>query len=167
MASWWVVALATGQPITGFNTLAAALGGLLPDIDHPESVIGRRVRIISVPLASIFGHRGFTHSLLAVALIGAIAVHLTLQGQSLLLPICVGYLSHLLGDALSASGVPLLHPWSRKRYKWRVLPVNSLQETAVVAVVFVVVLIGGAGQALIQHEIAKLPSEMQAWLPFP
>lgn len=45
----------------------ALLTSLLPDIDHPRSLLGQRLRWISVPIARAFGHRGFTHSLLAVA----------------------------------------------------------------------------------------------------
>lgn len=45
----------------------ALLTSLLPDIDHPRSLLGQRLRWISAPIARAFGHRGFTHSLLAVA----------------------------------------------------------------------------------------------------
>lgn len=162
MASWWLFGFLSGVPVTGYNSLAAAFGGLLPDIDHPESVVGRRVRFLSVPIASVFGHRGFTHSLLAVVLVGVLAFQFTLHGQSLLLPVCIGYLSHILGDALSASGVPLLYPWSKRRFKWRVLPVNSVQETTVVAVMFFMLLVpGGAGWAIVGHAVSELPLFLQ------
>ncbi|WP_427925738.1 metal-dependent hydrolase [Shewanella algae] len=39
-------------------------GSLLPDLDHPSSTIGKRVLFVSVPLAGLFGHRQFTHSIL-------------------------------------------------------------------------------------------------------
>ena len=58
MCCWWLYARAIGLPITGHSSLIAAVGGLLPDIDHPESVIGRRVRFLSHPISAIFGHRG-------------------------------------------------------------------------------------------------------------
>lgn len=148
MTCWWCYGMATGLPLTGFNSLAAAVGGLLPDIDHPESVVGRRVRLISVPLAAIFGHRGFTHSLLAVLLLGYAVISANTPASVYWLPLCVGYLSHILGDALSASGVPLLYPWSRKRFRARVLPVNSRRETLAVALVFFLVLLGGAGERI-------------------
>lgn len=45
---------------------AALLTSLLPDIDHPKSVLGQRLRWLSVPISRAFGHRGFTHSLLAI-----------------------------------------------------------------------------------------------------
>ena len=46
---------------------AALLTCLLPDIDHPKSVLGQRLRWIAIPISRAFGHRGFTHSLLAIA----------------------------------------------------------------------------------------------------
>lgn len=97
------------------------LGGLLPDIDHPASAFGRRVLPVSTAIAAIFGHRGITHSLVAV-----LAVSLTAwwalhrlewhPGYSVpfVLGLCAGYLSHLLCDWLSNSGVPLLWPMRRR-----------------------------------------------------
>ena len=45
---------------------SAVLTCLLPDIDHPKSLLGQRLKWISKPIARACGHRGFTHSLLAV-----------------------------------------------------------------------------------------------------
>lgn len=98
------------------------LGSMLPDIDHPGSAFGRRVPFLSIPLSAIFGHRGITHSLIAVvgmsALVWYSLHHLDWHpGYSVpfVVGIAVGYLSHLAGDWLSNSGVPLLWP-SRRRF---------------------------------------------------
>ncbi|MGI2205178.1 metal-dependent hydrolase [Shewanella oncorhynchi] len=80
-----------------------ALASLLPDIDHPESKLGRRIKPISSILA-IFSHRGITHSLWAVALmVWLLASHQadSIASQALV----IGYLSHLLGDALTPAGI--------------------------------------------------------------
>nr|WP_082044038.1 metal-dependent hydrolase [Aeromonas sp. L_1B5_3] len=45
----------------------ALASALLPDLDHPKSLLGQQLPWISKPLSRLFGHRGFTHSLLAVA----------------------------------------------------------------------------------------------------
>ena len=92
---------------------AAALGSLLPDIDHPKSLVGRRLAWVSVPVAALVGHRGVTHSLLAVL---ACAAGLWFLGRELAwnAALLVGYLSHLAGDALTVSGIPLLWPWRRR-----------------------------------------------------
>jgi membrane-bound metal-dependent hydrolase YbcI (DUF457 family) len=47
---------------------SAILTCLLPDIDHPKSFLGQRLKWISKPIARAFGHRGFTHSLQAHSL---------------------------------------------------------------------------------------------------
>ena len=46
----------------------AALGSLLPDIDEPQSLLGRKLGFIAWPIKLVFGHRGFTHSLAALGL---------------------------------------------------------------------------------------------------
>lgn len=93
---------------------AALLTSLLPDIDHPKSVLGQRLRWIALPIARAFGHRGFTHSLLAIA--GGMALFQLDVPRSWPIPadalhaMIIGYFSHLLADMLTPAGVPLLWP---------------------------------------------------------
>ena len=166
MATWWLFAITTGRPIDAFSTMAAAMGGLLPDLDHPESVLGRRIPLISIPLARTFGHRGMTHSLLAVAVLMIALVFLTtMAGWTtltwLVLPIIVGYLSHILGDAMTPSGVPLF--WPKKRtYTLNLFKTWTWQETASVGVfTFIVVLAGDVAghlwQNLLYHAVIAAP----------
>lgn len=94
--------------------IVAAAGSLLPDIDHPQSAFGRRVRILSIPISAVFGHRGITHSLLAVAAM-SLALVFFAHGDGktpVIAALALGYLSHLLADAMTVSGIPLL--WPRK-----------------------------------------------------
>ena len=103
---------------------SAILTCLLPDIDHPKSLLGQRLKWISKPIARAFGHRGFTHSLLAVfALLTTFYLKVpdtwiipadALQGMVL------GYLSHILADMLTPAGVPLLWP-CRWRFRLPIL----------------------------------------------
>ncbi len=89
-------------------TLAAA-GSLLPDLDHPRSWVGRRLRVLSQPLAAIFGHRGATHSLVAV-LGTALLLHAHGISRAESEPLVVGYLSHLGADLLTPAGLRLAWP---------------------------------------------------------
>lgn len=155
MASWWLFAIGTDQPIEAHGTMAAAVGGLLPDLDHPESALGRRVKFISLPLSAIFGHRGMTHSLLAAVGLLLILVAVTTMPaytvfNGLIAPICIGYLSHLLGDSFTPSGVPLF--WPRKRtYSFNIFKTWSWQETAFTALfTFAVILFGGVATSVWQ-----------------
>jgi inner membrane protein len=48
--------------------LFAVLGSIIPDIDHPRSVIGKLFLPISIPLERRYGHRSVTHSLIGWAI---------------------------------------------------------------------------------------------------
>jgi len=93
---------------------SAILTCLLPDIDHPKSFLGQRLKWVSKPIARAFGHRGFTHSLLAVF---AVLTFFYLQvPETWVVPpdaiqgMVVGYLSHIAADMITPAGVPLLWP---------------------------------------------------------
>lgn len=87
------------------------LTSLLPDIDHPKSIVGQRLKWISKPIFNIFGHRGFTHSFLIVIFFWLLA-----YSKYLVIPydvqqgIIIGYISHLAADILTPAGVPLFWP---------------------------------------------------------
>ncbi|MDR0218236.1 MAG: metal-dependent hydrolase [Enterobacteriaceae bacterium] len=90
------------------------LASLLPDIDHPQSTLGRLFRFISIPIARLCGHRGFTHSLLALT--AGIFLFQTEMPADWPIPtdffhaMIIGYISHLIADMLTPAGIPLLWP---------------------------------------------------------
>jgi inner membrane protein len=90
----------------------AVAGSLLPDVDHPQSWIGRRSRPVSTAIAATLGHRGVTHS--AVAVIGLVVL-LWHAGhwRGGVSAITVGYLSHLAADMLTPQGLRLAWPLRR------------------------------------------------------
>lgn len=94
---------------------ASVFGSLLPDIDHPSSLLGRRAPVVSDAVGLVFGHRGFTHSLVfagTVLLLSALlrAKYAAWLPVSVLYGLGVGVLSHLAFDMLNPSPVPLLWP---------------------------------------------------------
>ena len=99
---------------------AVSLGALLPDIDEPHSWIGRRTRGISDIINKAFGHRGITHSLVAV---GTITLIMTVLAVTLSFPpviagyFILGYLLHLIEDSFSKSGVAWLQPFSGRNFQ--------------------------------------------------
>lgn len=101
------------------NLIALGLGALLPDIDEPHSFIGRRTRGISDLIHLIFKHRGLTHSIFFVAVIGAITIPL---GSNWNFGIAAAYLTlgcflHILEDSFSKSGVKWLLPVSEASFQ--------------------------------------------------
>lgn len=134
-AAWVAAARLQGAaPADAVALGAAVIGSLLPDLDHPSSWVGRRVWPVSRPLSLLLGHRGLTHSLLAVVA-GLVLLHdigtVGLPAR-LIEPAVIGYLSHLAADALTPAGVPLLWPWKR-RFALPLCSTGGLMETLVVA----------------------------------
>ncbi len=90
------------------------LGVFLPDIDHYDSKVNRSLKVTRVvPL--LFGHRGFFHSIFAVILVFAGLWYW--QGFIYGFGVSIGYISHLISDALTVSGVGFLNPIAH--YKMR------------------------------------------------
>jgi inner membrane protein len=108
---------ATGHPEAIVAAMiAGGLTALIPDIDSPYSKLGRVLFPVSYLIKHITGHRGAFHSL-AAALGIALVLSFFLPFSSQLLQfkiIFYGMVSHLLLDALTPGGVPLLYPLSRR-----------------------------------------------------
>ena len=112
-AAWFAAAPHLGLPATDPLALALAVAGsLLPDIDHPASWVGKRLRPVSTMIAAVLGHRGATHSALALAACGWLLLGHGLAGP-IAAPVLVGYLSHLAGDLLTPRGLRLAWPMKR------------------------------------------------------
>lgn len=103
------------------------IGVFLPDIDHSESKINNALKVTKL-VPFFFSHRGFFHSIFAAVLVFAGLWHLLgfIYGFGLF----VGYLSHLLSDALTVSGVNFLHPVATFRIRGPV-QTGTLVETLI------------------------------------
>ena len=116
--------------------------------------MGRRVRLISLPFSALFGHRGMTHSLVAVGMVAGLLGLVThsgvLAGVSwIVAPLSVGYLSHLLGDAFTPGGVPLFWP-KPKTYSLNWFKTGSFWETGMVGLLVLLLLtFGGVGTTIL------------------
>lgn len=117
------------HPILMTAILAGGVvGGLMPDIDHPNATISR-FKVMGIPvfkplawlINALFGHRGATHTLWALILtwLPFIIVPLFFVQIPILMELLIilfgigyasGYLSHLLLDSLTPSGTPMLWP---------------------------------------------------------
>jgi inner membrane protein len=92
---------------------AGALGGLFPDIDVPGSAISRSCigsGIVSHVLRMVFGHRGFFHSLLCIALMALALRSFPIIPENLAAAFLAGALSHLALDSMTRGGVAWLWP---------------------------------------------------------
>lgn len=112
--------LAFTDALTVTNIAAVGLGALLPDIDEPNSFIGRRTRGVSDLIHAVFDHRGMTHSLVGIAFTSILMLLLAnFTPIPFITALCVvfGYCLHIIEDSFSVSGVKWLLPFSKKRYQ--------------------------------------------------
>ena len=125
--SWY---MAPGVVIESFCVF---LGVLLPDVDHPSSTIGKRVKWISYPVWALFGHRGITHSFIFPLLI-------VFAGHYYNIPfmkwVALGVILHLLGDFLTPSGIPFLYPLRRAYRAPVTIPTNGVGEAVFCLIAF-------------------------------
>lgn len=82
-------------------------GSFLPDLDHTNSVIGKRLLFISLPISTLFGHRTILHSIWPIA---AMFYYIDHQAETVLFSIAIGFTSHVVADAMTDSGVPIFWP---------------------------------------------------------
>ncbi len=92
-----------------YASIAAAIGALIPDIDHPQSSIGRLLWFVSFPVNNRFGHRGVVHSLSLWSIPLIIGL---VSGSTVLQWVSIGCISHCVLDTMNKSGVRLFEPFS-------------------------------------------------------
>ena len=136
-------ALAIGQ-LAGVNSLdlkLLAAGSLLPDLDHPQSALGRIFFFLSIPLNKKFGHRKAVHGFFVWGLLAMCGI---VWEPALFLGL--GALSHCFIDCWNVSGVQALEPFSEKvcvlfNRGWRI--VTGSRNELFVLVIFGCVAWGG------------------------
>jgi membrane-bound metal-dependent hydrolase YbcI (DUF457 family) len=116
-------------------TLTASAASLLPDIDHPESLIGRFFPFIAKPILRKYGHRTVTHSVFAILAVAILMIPLLFldapslfqkegaggsssfrAGTILYFSLLAAFSSHIFIDLFNKAGVKLLAPFTRKEY---------------------------------------------------
>ena len=96
----------TSLSVNNFYFLAFILiGSFLPDIDSANALIGKKIK----PLSSFLMHRGFIHSMLVMVLFTVIVMLVT-QNPGCALGFMLGFLSHLILDGLTITGIAFFWP---------------------------------------------------------
>lgn len=118
------------------NSGLLIVGSLLPDIDHPNSYIGRRIPFLPTLINKIFGHRGMTHSLIVVLLLWLFVIF-----YPVLFFLALGYTLHVIEDSFSKSRVAWLQPFSKQKFGIALYKTGSRIENVWFLVMFVVVIL--------------------------
>lgn len=111
---------------------ASVIGSLIPDIDEPNSIVGKKVHLLSKGIKKILGHRGIIHTPLWLALNVCLLYWLHLKFAPnwianfdynsfpwmyyVCLGFGVGYASHLFLDFITPQGIMLFYPLSDWRF---------------------------------------------------
>jgi inner membrane protein len=112
------------------------IGAILPDIDEPNSYIGKRLKFVSKILKFFkLKHRTYTHSLffpLLIFLLGKI--------HPVFYFISFGVFMHIIGDFLTNGGVPLFYPFIKQKFSAYLFNTGSRREY--IFVFFILLIIG-------------------------
>lgn len=117
IATSMTVALAAYDPSSAYFahpllfTAMGALGSVIPDIDHPDSLISQKLQLISNIITLFVNHRTYTHD---IALVLPLAIYLTMQCPLVFAGFFFGYLGHLFLDLLTVQGLPFLYLFNKK-----------------------------------------------------
>ncbi len=119
-------------PIAGM-VVATYIGSLFPDIDTRTSKLGKKMKISSAIVSKLFGHRGFFHSPLFVAIAFLLCWRIFLwqnimDYSVIFLGFIAGMLTHLACDMATKGGLPLFYPYNRKRFSISVIESGSKWE---------------------------------------
>ena len=113
-----------------FEYTLAGFFAILPDIDHPNSILGKLFYPLSIKIYSKIGHRSFTHSIPFVTIV------LTPMLFTPYFKIAfISLISHLISDSLTYTGVPFLFP-----YQKNFVILNGVLKTGVIFEIFISIL---------------------------
>jgi len=87
--------------------LIATAASAIPDIDHLNSKISRKLPPFAVISNTLFGHRGFIHSVFPPLLLYFVLVKID---SLIAAAVLVGYLSHIFLDATTTRGIRPFYP---------------------------------------------------------
>lgn len=158
ISTLWLLTLVPPEELNyNFGTLAgcATLGALLPDLDAAESkikhvkILGTNIQPFRLPAQVVQRsepHRGLLHSLAGVGMVCLMAapavwwVRWAPVGALLL-----GYVSHLVTDAMTKSGLRLLYPQPKRFHllpkAWRITTGSLAEEALLLPLAFLVMIL--------------------------
>ncbi|BCM92977.1 hypothetical protein IAD21_04862 [Abditibacteriota bacterium] len=146
ISSLWLLALVPPEMLRanmGALAAAAALGALMPDLDASESKVkhllipNTQIKPFMFPALVVSGsdqHRGLLHSLAGREMMALFTIPISVYlGWAVSIAFQLGYMSHLVADSATKSGIRLLYPKAQRFYAlalhWR-FTTGSLAEDA-------------------------------------
>lgn len=106
-------------------TITSMIGSMWSDIDQKNSTIGKKHKITSTIISTLFTHRGITHAPLLYFLLFFILFNFTNLIENTIIKTSVlsglfglflGIMSHLVLDMITHDGIPICYPFSKKSF---------------------------------------------------
>ena len=145
-----------------FGILGFILGMIVTDGFYKESLIstllslallaGMSMGIVFIKKAAVDNkyinffvkHRGIMHTMIVPAILLSSSFMLELHFLAVAFRcVAIGYTSHLLSDAVTVSGCPLMYPFSMKNVGLKLIKTNTSQEKLACVVMIVSIIILG------------------------
>ena len=106
----------TSLPYITAAITAGAIGGLLPDIDHPNSKISHKLKPVSKIVNLLFSHRGLFHTPAFYIILWAIVIWQFSNPANILFinSLFLGVMSHLFLDAFESNRNSTIFPLEKK-----------------------------------------------------
>jgi len=99
-----------------------AIGSIIPDIDEPNSILGRKFIVSSTTINIFLGHRTITHNLLLFS-ITLVLLLIYLKEYWFLIALNIGILFHILQDSMTYQGIKNgIFPLQKFNYNFVLLP---------------------------------------------
>ena len=96
--------------------LGSSVFALFPDLDHPQSLLGRIFPGLSKYILKKYGHRTVTHSVFSVLVLSLLFTPVIFFAKTFYFASIIAYSSHIFIDLFNRSGVKLFAPYSQKEY---------------------------------------------------
>ncbi|ADQ45575.1 membrane-bound metal-dependent hydrolase [Caldicellulosiruptor kronotskyensis 2002] len=120
----------THKDVLSLPVMVAGISALLPDIDHTDSLLGRKIKPISWLINKLLGHRTITHSLdFAIGL--CVIILLTSKFSYWAWMFALGYITHLLLDSLTRTGIKLSMLRQNSTIGFKLVKTGGVVDTAI------------------------------------
>lgn len=138
-------------PVVATAVAGGTVGSLFPDIDEPNSIVGKKVKLLSKGIKTIFGHRGIVHTpifafLLSILMyfgLSYIAYYLPTEYIEYLklfhLTFTVGYASHIILDMLTPFGIMVFYPFTK--YRFHLIALKGKHRDLFVSTICLIILV--------------------------
>lgn len=114
--------------------IGTSIGSVLPDIDHKQSFISKKIRLFRYIVSRVFKHRYFTHSISFLILLSfpyfilLNFFYMDMFLKFLYIGVIIGSFSHILMDMFVGNGVALFYPFKKNKLYFLKIKSNSFLE---------------------------------------